>query len=273
MGFLNWKRGRERLNDMAMLSRLVADMRAQAPDHVAMTGDVLNIALPAEFAPAAAWMRTLGQPADVSFTPGNHDAYVRAAMPRLLATFAPWTSSDAGADGPVAFPYLRVRGEVALIGLCSGVPTGPLMATGRLGKDQIARLAELLAKTGAQGLARVVMIHHPPLTHGTAAMRSLTDARDFEQVVRQYGAEAILHGHNHKRMVNYLASSATRTRGRRIPILGVPSASATSTDYRQRAAYHLLRLSRRDQTWDFSIRARGLMQAGAEIVELDAPRL
>src|SRR5271154_4331875 len=95
MGYVNWKRGRERLNDMTMLARLVADLRAQSPDHVAMTGDVVNIGLPAEFRRAATWMRTLGEPSDVSFTPGNHDAYVRDAMKPLAESFAPWTSSDA----------------------------------------------------------------------------------------------------------------------------------------------------------------------------------
>ena len=63
MGYVNWKRGRERLNDMAMLARLVADLRAHHPDHVAMTGDVVNIALAAEFHRAVAWMKTLGEPA------------------------------------------------------------------------------------------------------------------------------------------------------------------------------------------------------------------
>ena len=54
MGYVNWKRGRERLNDMAMLARLVADLRAQAPEHVAMTGDVVNLALAREFESAGA---------------------------------------------------------------------------------------------------------------------------------------------------------------------------------------------------------------------------
>ena len=129
MGYVNWKRGRERLNDMAMLARLVEDLRAQRPDHIAMTGDLVNIGMPDEFRRAAAWMRTLGDPLDVSFVPGNHDAYVRASMAALNATFEPWTTSDSGMSG---FPYLRVRGEIAIIGLTSGVPTGPLMATGRL---------------------------------------------------------------------------------------------------------------------------------------------
>ena len=49
MGYVNWKRARERLSDMAALARLVADMHAQTPDHVAVTGDLVNIALPSEF--------------------------------------------------------------------------------------------------------------------------------------------------------------------------------------------------------------------------------
>ena len=144
MGYVNWKRGRERLNDMAMLARLVADLRAQQPDHVAMTGDVVNIALAIEFERAVAWMRTLGEPENVSFTPGNHDAYVRDAMEGLARSFAPWTSGDSRAPGQPIFPYLRVRGEVALIGLNSGVPTAPLMASGRLGEAQLAALGPML---------------------------------------------------------------------------------------------------------------------------------
>ncbi len=273
MGYLNWRRERERLNDMAMLARLAADLRAQSPDHVAMTGDVVNIGLAAEFRRAAAWMITLGEPADVSFTPGNHDAYVRDAMEGLAATFAPWTSSDAGAEASDRFPFLRVRGEVALIGLNSGAPSGPLTATGRLGARQIAQLGELLRQTGARGLARVILIHHPPLSRGYSPLRGLTDARALEAVVGRLGAEAILHGHAHKRMVHYLPSAASRVEGGRIPILGVASAAAASPDLRQRAAYHLIRLERAGDFWRVGARARGMLPGSAEIGEREAPAI
>src|SRR5208282_217960 len=183
MGFINWKRGRERLNDMGMLARLVADLRAQRPDHVAVTGDLVNIGMPAEFHRAALWMRTLGEPANVSFVPGNHDAYVRASMPLLEATFAPWTAGDAPRGG-ATYPYLRVRQEVAIIGLSSAVPTAPLMATGRLGKTQLEAFAELLGETGARGLARVVLIHHPPIARAAPPLRGLSDAAAFGRIVR-----------------------------------------------------------------------------------------
>ena len=69
MGYVNWKRSREALNDMALLARIVADLRDQRPDHVAMTGDVVNIGWPAEFDRAAVWMKTLGDPRERELHP------------------------------------------------------------------------------------------------------------------------------------------------------------------------------------------------------------
>ena len=257
MGFINWKRGRERLNDMALLKRLVADLRAQRPDHVAVTGDLVNIGMASEFQRAALWMETLGEPSDVSFVPGNHDAYVRASMPLLEATFAPWTAGDAPRGG-ATFPYLRVRREVAIIGLSSAVPTGPLMATGKLGRTQLDAFAEVLRETGAKGLARVVLIHHPPNTGVTPPLRALSDAAAFQRVVRDFGAEAILHGHTHQQAVRSLRSRAARTVGGAVPVLGAPSAAAAARDPRYRAAYHLVRLEREGERWRVGARARGL---------------
>ncbi len=271
MGYVNWKRARERLSDMAALARLVDDMGAQKPDHVAVTGDLVNIGLPSEFRRAAQWMGGIGDPDDVSLTPGNHDAYVRDAMPHLAAAFAPWTQGDAEYAHGETFPFVRVRGDVALIGLSTATPTGPLMATGRLGARQIEALAAILSKTGASGLARVILIHHPPLARGGGPLRSLIDARAFEATVARHGAEAILHGHTHKSMVDHLASPATRVEGGRIPIIGAPSASSASTDPRQRAAYHLIRLERAGEHWRISARARGLALGSGEIGERTAP--
>ena len=267
MGYVNWKRGREGLNDMGVLARLVEDLRAQAPDHIAMTGDLVNIGMPSEFRLAALWMKTLGDPRDVSFVPGNHDAYVRASMAPLRATFEPWTTGDSGVSG---FPYLRVRCGVAIIGLTSAVPTGPLMATGRLGAKQLAAFAALLDETGAQGLARVVLIHHPPLSRGEPPFRGLTDAAAFESVISEHGAEAILHGHTHKQLVRSLPSRATRTFGGRVPVLGAPSAAAATHNPGYRAAYHLVRLDREQGLWRVSARVRGLALRGEHIGEREA---
>jgi 3',5'-cyclic AMP phosphodiesterase CpdA len=263
LGWVNWKRGRERLNDMEALARLVADIATQNPSHVAMTGDAVNLALRSEFARAAAWMRGLGDAADVSFTPGNHDAYVRDALPALAETFAPWTEG-------YRFPYLRRRGEVALIGLNTGRPTAPLLATGRLGAEQLAALAALLRETA--GLARVVMIHHPPQRGGRfPALRGLDDAHELEAVIAECGAELILHGHTHRAMAHRMPSPASRNACGFVPALGAPSISAAAPDAVHRAAYYLVTLSREGDKWRTTWRARGLALGSREIVERDPP--
>ncbi len=214
-GYVNWLYKRAGQHDMGVLGHVVADLRAQQPDHVVMTGDIVNIGLPAEIALAKDWLATLGAPQEVSFTPGNHDAYVANAATLVRNVFEPWTTSEWG--GP-NFPYLRRRGGIALIGLDSGVPTAPFVASGRLGAAQLAALAELLAQTRAEGLARVVFLHHPPHVGGARILRGLDDAADFEAVIARHGAALVLHGHNHTSSVAHIRGpeGATPVVGRRL---------------------------------------------------------
>src|SRR5262245_59005469 len=141
LGFINWLRKRGRVHRPEVLARVVDDLKARRPDHIAVTGDIVNLSLAAEFAAAGAWLASLGAPHDVSFVPGNHDNYVRGA-----SQFHTHWHDFARGDGQqeAAFPYLRRRGPLALIGLSTSVPTGPLMATGELGAAQLTQFAEQL---------------------------------------------------------------------------------------------------------------------------------
>src|SRR5262249_22965732 len=144
---------------------LLVDMHAQAPDHIALTGDVVNLALPGEYPAARAFLERVGAPDRLSVVPGNHDAYTKGGAVRHLAEFDPWMRGDnAGAhplDEDERFPYVRIRDRVALVGLSSAVPTAPFMATGKLGVRQVTRLRDALERLGHAGYCRVVMIHHP----------------------------------------------------------------------------------------------------------------
>jgi 3',5'-cyclic AMP phosphodiesterase CpdA len=257
-GYVNWLYKRAGQHDMGVLARIVADMQAQRPDHVLMTGDIVNIGLPAEIALARDWLATLGGPEAVSFTPGNHDAYVADATLLVHEVFAPWTTSEAPGQG---FPYLRRRDGLALIGLDSGVPTGPFIASGRLGAAQRAALAELLDATKAEGLARVVFLHHPPHVGGARILRGLNDAAEFEAVIAKHGAELIVHGHNHKPSVAYIEGA-----DRAVPVVGVASASARPGGHYPEAAYNLYAIEKRDDGVAITLRRRALNEAG-EIVE------
>jgi hypothetical protein len=141
------------------------------------------------------------------------------------------------------------------------------MATGRLG-PQLTRLERLLEETRARNLARVVMIHHPPLRRGAAPMRRLDDADALEAILIRAGAELVLHGHNHVFSLDFLKSPASRAVGGRIPILGAPSASSGSRAPRSHAAYHLLRLERAADAWRIFGHARGPVGDGREIAEV-----
>ena len=250
-GYMNWSR-RGKIHDMEVLSALVHDLRAQAPDHVAMTGDILNLGLAAEFPLAEAWLRSLGEPGDVSFVPGNHDAYVRSSTARLAATFAPW-----GADGPTAgpaYPYLRRRGEVAVLGLSSALPTAPFLASGAVGSGQLDLAAPLLDAARRDGLARVVLVHHPPYRGGAARGLGLRDAGAFARLIARSGADLILHGHNHRPMLAHLPGPDGP-----VPVVGVPSASAVPGSPGHRAAYPLFAISRADTGVTVQARRRGLL--------------
>ncbi|GJE42015.1 3',5'-cyclic adenosine monophosphate phosphodiesterase CpdA [Methylobacterium soli] len=257
-GYANWRRGRSRSHDMAVLSALVADLRAQAPDHVACTGDLCNIGLPSEWETARDFLAELGAPETVSFVPGNHDAYVRGSLEGLLETCGPWTSDDDGRTR--AFPYLRRRGPLALIGLSSAIPTKPFVASGRLGPPQIAA-AETMLRMLAQERdrpCRVVMIHHPPQPGGAAAGRELKDAREFSAMIGRAGAELILHGHNHVGSVAFLPGPD----GAGVPIVGGPSASARPGSHEglpgRRAAYYLYAFAREGGRHAITAQRRGL---------------
>ncbi len=263
-GYVNWLYKRAGQHDMGVLARLVADLRAQGPDHVAMTGDIVNIGLAAEISLARKWLETLGSPKDVSFTPGNHDAYVADVTQLLHESFAPWTTSETQTS---AFPFLRRRKGVALIGLDTGVPTAPFVASGRLGAAQLAALAELLDQSRAEGLVRVVCLHHPPHVGGARPLRGLDDAADFEAVVARHGAELVIHGHNHKPSVAYLPGPDRPT-----PVVGVASASARPGGHYPSAAYNLYTIERVEDRPRIRLRRRGLDAAG-EIIELPAEPL
>jgi len=248
-GYLNWRQGRHRAHNMDALGALVADMREQRPDHVAMTGDICNIGLPAEFPLAAQWLATLGAPEDVSLAPGNHAAYMRSSLPHLARDLRPWTSGD---DGEQGFPFLRRRDGVAIIGLCSGVPTAPFVASGRLGPEQLSRLAAILRESRDE--IRVVLLHHPPVDGG-GGIRNLGDHRALAEIIAAEGAELVLHGHSHA----ISRKSLSGPRGP-IPVLGICSASSIGKSPRRRAAYYLIDIDAENRR--MSLIARQLDQAG-----------
>lgn len=258
-GYFNWWRNRVQLHRPEALAGIVADIKARQPGHIALTGDLVNISLPEEFERAFPWLASLGGPEEITIVPGNHDVYVATKWREGLGRWGAYMASDGAppAAGFDVFPTLRRRGPLALVGLNSGEPKPPLLATGTLGDAQIARSEQLLNDLGREGLCRVVLIHHPPLTT-ESRFKKLTDAAAFQAMVRRVGCELVLHGHNHR-------SEIARIAGPRgpVPVIGVSSASAAPGSRYGRARYHLLGIERDGAGWRFVLDMRALNADGS----------
>jgi 3',5'-cyclic AMP phosphodiesterase CpdA len=250
LGYLNWTRNRHKYHRREVLDALVDDIRAQRPDHIAVTGDLVNLALEAEFAPSRAWLESVGAAEHVTVIPGNHDAYVRATRHRAAEVWDDYIRGDE-ANGAAAFPFLRRRGPVALIGVSSAVPTLPLMATGRLGPIQLEALERILAQLSTEQVFRVLLVHHP--LHSTSRVKQLTDSRKVHALLRKHGVELVLHGHDHIHSTIWLDGPQGR-----IPAVGVPSASAIAHRHYPAAAFNLFSIERENGAWRCEQIVRGI---------------
>ena len=273
LGWLSWKRRRRHVHRREILDALAADLRGQAPDHVVVTGDITNIALPEEFRQAGDWLAALGAADWISVVPGNHDAYVALPWAEGLGTWAAYMSGDGEAAAPEhgsgaadagqgAFPFLRRRGPLAIVGLSTALPTPPGSAAGALGDGQLDRLARGLDSLGREGRFRCVLLHHPPHDNGISRRKRLIDAEGFRAVLRRTGAELVLHGHDH-------SFHDVRLPGPRgpIPVFGVPSASARLGERRPGAHYQIYGIERGGAGWRIRVLTRGLGTDGVGFVE------
>jgi 3',5'-cyclic AMP phosphodiesterase CpdA len=241
LGYINWQRKRKYIHRPDVLTAITRDLVARSAEHIAVTGDLTNFSLPGEYAWAKRWLESLGRPTDVTVIPGNHDAYVRDAG-ELPGKF--WGDYMRGDDGLERFPFVRRRADAALIALSTGVPTGPFMATGRLGERQLARLAEALEE--ARGSFRIVLIHHPPLSPARRFFRRLIDGADLRRVLAAKGAELLLHGHDHRRSLVWLEGVGNK----KIPAVGVASASAQAKYANEDSAgYNIFRIEGSSGNW------------------------
>ena len=266
LGFMNWLRGRKYMFRRDVLDVITSDIKNAAVDHIAVTGDLVNFSVKAEYIRARGWLETLGPPDAVTVIPGNHDIYVPQALNWPALYWADYMRGD-GAGEAGTFPFVRRRGGVALIALSSALPTAPLLATGTLGDAQLSRFAATLEKT--RSFFRVVLIHHPPLSPPHRYLRRLTDAAEFRQVLAQHGAELVLHGHDHCFSLVWLDGPT-----RPIPAVGVPSGSQRAPHGEEDGAgYNLFLIDGAAETWRCEMIARQRIPDSNDVQEVKRQQL
>lgn len=269
LGFWNWQLKRRKRHSREALGLILADLKAQAPDHIAVTGDLINLALPEEFARAAALLAEIGPPDRVSVVPGNHDAYVSVPWDQGLGLWAPYMTGREGMpmDRERRFPFVREvaaseaqsqapgAAKIVLIGVSSAIPSFWGRAVGRVGIRQSNAMTEALHHYGDGSWLRVVLIHHPPLFGQAGFGRGLVDNFSLGSIFQLAGAELLLHGHNHRRSLRRLK---TRYHGTAYAIGAASASSPGQIGHQMPASYHLIEVWRTGQHYRVDLIARGL---------------
>jgi 3',5'-cyclic AMP phosphodiesterase CpdA len=259
----SWQR-RRHVQRPEILEALRADVRAAAPDHVVVTGDITNFSLPEEFAAAAQWLAGFTDAGRLSVVPGNHDALVPLPDAEGLDR---WHAFTAGGT----WPYVLRRGGVSFIGVRSAWPTAPLLASGRIGQPQLQALEAALLREGQQGQTRVVLLHHPVVDGAVSRRKALVDRAALRQVLSRAGAELVLHGHARGARLESVAGPQAP-----IPVLCVPSSSALPNPRDEAARWHLVSLPPPGSGWarvrvrQWSLAAAGFVDAASYELRLPA---
>ncbi|MGV8831051.1 MAG: metallophosphoesterase family protein [Devosia sp.] len=259
-GYLNWKLRRHGELNSETLASLVSHLQAQKADFTAVTGDLVNLAMPAEIERAGAWLNALGPADKIAVCPGNHDAYVPGALESAQKQWGEYLKGETLDDS--AFPFVRRIGELAVISCSSAVPTRPFLAIGRFDEQQAHRLGRILKVMGEADYFRTVLIHHPPNPELQHPSFGLKGHKLFREVIAEYGAELILHGHTHRSSIHSIPGQ-----GREVPVVGVAAASsAQGGTLDDPARYNLFRIERVGNSWSCTMREYGYQRLGTEIV-------
>jgi 3',5'-cyclic AMP phosphodiesterase CpdA len=254
-GYVNLRFRRKSVHKPFAVEASLREIRKLGVDHVVITGDVSNLALEREFELVRTVLdRELGMsPDQVSLVPGNHDTYTQGSFrtKRFARSFEACMKSDlAIVDGP--FPYVRLRGPVALIGLSTAVPRPPFVAAGQLGRQQLEALARVLAHPEVRSRTPVLLQHHPWHNRPERLHRLLEGLYDAEEEADLLGhveRGLLLHGHLHRRVHRTL-----RTRAGHIDAVGATSASLLHASAERMAGFNVYEIDASGVIRDISSR-------------------
>lgn len=205
-------------------------------DHVVCTGDLVNLALEAEFFKVRSLLARHFAPGELTIVPGNHDYYVKEAMERghfesIFSDYLPNTGSSGS-----HYPFLKVVDEVAIIGLCSAIEQPFFFAGGKIGSSQLHEMAKLLRDPDLQNKFKIVLVHHPLVPDPERKLeftRRLEDADGFMEAIWDLDDNApdlVLNGHNHRYRRCYLPGTT---------VLNVQAASASRFGGKYPAEYNV----------------------------------
>lgn len=262
-GYINWQKNRAKQFSPVILSGLLAHLLKARPDHIVITGDLINLSLEQEIIRAKAWLETLGSGEDISIVCGNHDAYIRGKLEVALQSWQAYLIGDN--KQPVidnsSFPVVRRRGPCSLILVNSAMPTRPFSASGLFDQKQAEKLEQILQQE--KDNCRVILIHHPPFDYGKAPSNQLFGYQLFRDVIHQNGAELILHGHTHLDTIMQIEHP-----DKPVPVICVPAAGQEVGGLKPAARYNWFEIEGKRGNWTINQSKFGYRDNNEDIVQL-----
>jgi 3',5'-cyclic AMP phosphodiesterase CpdA len=245
-GYANLVLRRGRVYRRELLLSVLAAATAQA-DHLVVTGDITNLSLEGEYAEARRLLADVTRSVEVTVVPGNHDIYLPAVYRerRFPHYFRPFMESDLpelALDLQAGrFPFVKLRGPAAIIGLSSAVPRPPFVSAGYVGPAQLEALARVFAHPEVARRTPVVVIHHGPIDSWVwleQLRTGLIDASAVRRYLKPLGRGLVLYGHLHLRSRHRLSTPSGQ--------LEVVCASGAALDHPHdgvRAGYNLYEIA------------------------------
>lgn len=181
-------------HDTQLSASLAADLAAQSPDLVVVSGDFTQLGTAEEFETAGAFLKTLTAP--VFAVPGNHDVPARNLVRRLIDPYGLYRRHIA----PELEPFLELDG-VVIAGLKTSrrAQAGLNWAHGSISRGQLRRLAQRFNAASPEAL-RIVVAHHPlmqPEGPVEKQMRLVRRADLALSTFAELGVRLVLSGHFH----------------------------------------------------------------------------
>ena len=281
LGYLSWLRKRRHIHQRWVLDLAAETIHQLQIDHYAITGDLTHIGLKTEFEQAKEWLNKLGNSENITVIPGNHDLYVNEQWSRSFKLWEDYLHGDthrisnnnlsnsALSNLNSLYPIVRIRKNVAFIGVNSVFDAPWFRATGKLHSQQLKALKALLSSKQLDNYCKVLLIHHPiTLTH-TPKRKCLLNYEELVSLLHQHPVNLVLHGHGHHSCIESIMCNNNL----HIPVVGMSSTSSISQKPEYQAEFILYQVSRSAQQWEIEKQSYKLDINSKRFVASDTQKL
>ena len=170
LGYLSWLRRRRHTHQQWVLDSAIETIKQLLVDHYVITGDLTHIGLKHEFEQAASWLAGISEAHNITVIPGNHDLYVNE---RWTQSFELWENylsdkNEMPNVSPVSnaltqlnhiYPIVRLRENIAFIGVNSVFDAPWFRATGHIDELALNRLKNILCESRLDDYFKVLLIY------------------------------------------------------------------------------------------------------------------